>query len=1053
MNLPDKVFALGGAGKAIIYEFLQTDWIVESILQPRPEPKELTIIIVDTALEEKNRDLERIRDIETDIQKVKEQLRDTTKGRLGDISVEYLPLTDRIQLHDQNDLIGESVVPRIASGVGMDEKHWWLRPELINEDLDFTTGVVRRRGLGKALYYKAYAEDDDIRTTIDLPSSGKVAILAGLGGGTGSGILIDLARDLKATQRSAEITLFGVLPNDSEGQAENANAHAVLSELEHLSLQSENIFKDRVLIPIDPTDFGGKKANILQSSDALTEFDRSTVYLIAAYYNMMDMEDPFAHMPSFAPFIIGVPQVIRYNVDAIKDAKSSITDILTAKEDAIEAEADIYAEIGRFLARYHSEENPEGELHDTDRTNLENRLNNVISLLEFDLFEELEYESASIYQEIITNAKRESDDVIEQIEVIGGSIRAGTADVNQNNEQYVDAIDKQLKDVISDELRNLSRRNNIIKQIRAVNTSRVESTLNYLVAIEEEDVNPGVRITGLESKLEEIKENRDRIQQELESSTNELESRRSEQQQKVDRRINDWEQDVRDIHTELIECQNIPIESIADSIDAALENFASEVSNAKTEEQLNEVNEADIRQQLDELSSQVKTVNIDLTDTKRRINSSLVNLSDAKESFIIMNGEEGLIERVSPFTTSGEKSREQAQKNYQMAKTKLDNDNVFNVSNVGDDLSIDVIFNSDQLVQTLRRERLNREQQIVSALDEQLEDGPTQGIDRLERELERDAGFSELLQTAEEIFVDEIVETSDIKERKQQLESKIETVEENVELYEGTLSLFEELNNRREAFSNAQQQYTEHRNEHNKSDEMTVASEPDEYHYIKSIKPNDVLQLRDDSDIAQSTLFETRAERQRLRGALEELARNTHNPKYNGIRKRRISSDRSRYGQMQIVVGVLSKAIDEIGDEADLQSIFQGAYNLGPGGDNYSSYPVEEGGSWDIGLGIFIGGIFLDNIRSEVDPDGYHTGYQAREGSDDTKILIHHAYSLEEGYYTKRTNVLNLENPNEAKFFLREESEINSDLLTDHIETVATSTETDTASNGESQSE
>lgn len=234
----------------------------------------------------------------------------------------------------------------------------------------------------------------------------------------------------------------------------------------------------------------------------------------------MDMEDPFAHMPSFAPFIIGVPQVIRYNVDAIKDAKSSITDILTAKEDAIEAEADIYAEIGRFLARYHSEENPEGELHDTDRTNLENRLNNVISLLEFDLFEELEYESASIYQEIITNAKRESDDVIEQIEVIGGSIRAGTADVNQNNEQYVDAIDKQLKDVISDELRNLSRRNNIIKQIRAVNTSRVESTLNYLVAIEEEDVNPGVRITGLESKLEEIKENRDRIQQELESSTN-----------------------------------------------------------------------------------------------------------------------------------------------------------------------------------------------------------------------------------------------------------------------------------------------------------------------------------------------------------------------------------------------------------------------------------------------------------------------------------------------------------------------------------------------------
>ena len=95
----------------------------------------------------------------------------------------------------------------------------------------------------------------------------------------------------------------------------------------------------------------------------------------------------------------------------------------------------------------------------------------------------------------------------------------------------------------------------------------------------------------------------------------------------------------------------------------------------------------------------------------------------------------------------------------------------------------------------------------------------------------------------------------------------------------------------------------------------------------------------------------------------------------------------------------------------------------------------------------------MDNIRSEVDPDGYHTGYQAREESDDTEILIHHTYPLEEGYYTKRTDVLNLENPKEAKFFLREESEINSDLIADHIETIPTSTETDTTSNEGSQSE
>ena len=265
MNLPDRIFAVGGAGKAVTYELLGATWVQEAVLQPRPDPRSLTVTIIDTAEEEENRDFERIHELEDEIQETKNRLRDEGgRGRPGEINIEYLPLTRNIQLHDQNDLIGESAVPRIASGKGMDEEKWWLKPEFINENLDFATGVVRKRGLGKGLYYKAYAEDDDVRTAIDLPRRGKVAVIAGLGGGSGSGIFIDLVRDLKQTNRTAEMTLFGILPNNSEGDAETANAHAALSEMEYLSLQGENIFKDKILVPIDPTGFGGKKANILQ---------------------------------------------------------------------------------------------------------------------------------------------------------------------------------------------------------------------------------------------------------------------------------------------------------------------------------------------------------------------------------------------------------------------------------------------------------------------------------------------------------------------------------------------------------------------------------------------------------------------------------------------------------------------------------------------------------------------------------------------------------------------------------------------------------------------
>jgi hypothetical protein len=38
MKLPDRIFALGGAGKAIVYEILEADWIQEAVLQPRRLP-------------------------------------------------------------------------------------------------------------------------------------------------------------------------------------------------------------------------------------------------------------------------------------------------------------------------------------------------------------------------------------------------------------------------------------------------------------------------------------------------------------------------------------------------------------------------------------------------------------------------------------------------------------------------------------------------------------------------------------------------------------------------------------------------------------------------------------------------------------------------------------------------------------------------------------------------------------------------------------------------------------------------------------------------------
>ena len=1036
MNLPSRIFAIGGAGKAITYELLKADWVQEAVLRPRPNPESLTVTVIDTAEEEENRDIERINEIEREIQETKDRLRNEHTGRPGEITIEYLPLTRNIQLHDQNDLIGEAAVPRIASGIGMDEENWWLKPEFINENLDFATGVVRKRGLGKALYYKAYAEDDDVRTAIDLPGRGKVAVIVGLGGGSGSGIFMDLVEHLKRTQRTAEITLFGVLPNDDEGNAENANAHAALSELEQLSLEGDDLFKDRILIPIDPTGFGGKKANILQSSDALLEFDRAAIYLIATYYNMMDMEDPFANAPSYAPFIVGVPQVLRYNVDAIQDAKGMTKEILTAKQDAIEAEADIYAGVDRFLSREWSPDGMNGELHDSDRTDLENRLANVESLLAIDLFTELEYESVSIYREIISEARMETDDIVELIDVIGGSIRAGTAEVNADGEQFVDSIDKQLGDVVGDELRRLAHRKDLLVRLRAVDDNRVESTISYLLGLEDEAINAGVRLNQLEAKLDEATDRRDRLQADLANADEELEERRRSQQDEVDRRVDEWERSVQPIYEEYEDCRSIDAERMGDELEMALETYAREVKNAETQDQLEAVSDGEVRSTLNQLSEEFDQVGINVSDTERRINASLADLADAKRAFIRMNQEEGTLESILPWDTSSEEERKQAQKNYRMKRNQLDDNEVFTISRAGDSLSIDLEFSVDSLMRTIEEELADRRRDIVAETRAEIEtDGP-RAIDEIERHLDSGASFSELAREFEELVKDAVIETDDIERRRDEIRSELEEAEHKTELYEGTVSLFEELNGLRDAFMDSQNTYRDLRENYNESRETAVSTEDEEYHYVKTVKPRDILQLRDDADIAESKLFDDETEKQRLRSSLEKLAKNAHNPKYTGIRKRRISGDRSRYNEMNVVVGVMSRAIDQIGDVADLKQVFQGAYNLGAGSENFASFPVEAGGRWDIGLGIFIDGIFLDNLRAEVEADGYQTGYLARKASDGTEILVHHTYGLDEGHYVRRDEVLNLENPTDTQFFLRDEGEIKSDLLEEHIERV-----------------
>ncbi|WP_276272371.1 tubulin-like doman-containing protein [Haloarcula litorea] len=1038
MNFPDRILAIGGAGKELGFTILETEWILKGILEPRPNPQSLTVTIIDSAEGEENQDRERVAEIRDRIEELEGELQDPSAGRTGSITVDYKLVNENIQLSSSNDLLGDDAVPRITSGNGMEQANWWLQTDDINENLDFAKGVVRKRGLGKAIYYKAYAEDDSIKSYIDLAEKGKVAVLAGLGGGTGSGILLDIVQHLKKRQRTAEISLFGILPNHTEGVKESTNAFAALSELEYAALDNTGLFKDMVLVPIDPTGWGGKTGDRIQTDQFLDELDQAITYLVTSYYNTQNLEDPFANTPQYAPFTIGIPQVLRYRVEAINEARETIREMLNTKEEGLEREREIYDAVDRFLTKHFDDEDVDPGVTDLDEANLRDRLEQVEDLLEFELFTELNYQSVSIFEEIIGDAKEEADTLVDQISLIDTSIRT----VDTSGEEvgtFVDNIDEHLATILEEELELLARRKNILERRKAVDDSRVRDAVEYLITPDSSSSGPGVKLNRLETKFEDLESQHTRVESDLETTNEELEELREEMDDEVQRRLTEWEQAV---EPKLTELQNADVEGVEDEVRQVrneLERFCNRVINAESEEEVDGVSDGEVTDALERLSQKLDAAGITFDEQRRDVESSITELRRARTAFIKMNREEGTLESLTPWESSTKEEQEQGHKDFRMQKGKLNDRGVFEVGPPTGDFTAEVTFDGQATIREVQSKQDRVEDDVVKELQHRVDDIDQKHVRKMRSALGTSATMDQLEPIAEEAFWDDVGETDDLEAQKAELEAELADIEEKLDLYEPAIDLFQSLSNRHDQWvQNLQEFGTKRSSYEDEADSPSRAD--DDYVYIKQIKPEDVFRATGNDDIAESDISSSTAEKQRIQNGLEELAKNARNQQYNGLQRRKLSHGRSRYDETKVRVAIMSRAIDQLDSEVlDFKETFSNAYNLGGGGkaveSPYTSWQRDDGGPWDIGLSVFISGVFLDNIRKVVQPDGYFSGYRRRKESQES-ILIHHSYRLEEGHYIRRNEVLNMENDDDVGFFLRDESEVVEDLLDEYVEKV-----------------
>lgn len=244
IDLPDRVYGLGGAGKNLVLDLLENDWFLVELLKDTNRSN-IEFHIIDTAWESATKNDKKIRKIETKLEFIRRYLKENKSiVTLPSVTIEISRLGREVDAKRMPHWMKSENIDRIKEDVGQphDPDQWWLSESALTENgdmLNVRQGAVRRRSLGKAFYYKADAEWDefyDKHLNMNADDS-QIAIVAGLGGGTGSGMFLDVARRIKKVGgKSVQQTLFAIPPSKKENAGEKANAFAALCELEYLSL-------------------------------------------------------------------------------------------------------------------------------------------------------------------------------------------------------------------------------------------------------------------------------------------------------------------------------------------------------------------------------------------------------------------------------------------------------------------------------------------------------------------------------------------------------------------------------------------------------------------------------------------------------------------------------------------------------------------------------------------------------------------------------------------------------------------------------------------------
>lgn len=347
-STPDTLIGLGGGGSRVVYRFMEQEWILDEVLNNGPSEGNhgndtLRATTIDTATDEVWHE-DRANSVEQAVSDAIEASDYSPKDRYLEFEGPTIIPNELSRGWKNEQLTAPTSIRSLRNSTGLHS--WWLkngRDPLENvNNKGFDSGVNRLRSVSKALYHIADHSQVD---PVNVRPEGEVCMVTSLGGGTGSGLAIDLATDLNDNDEVDDVHLYAVLPRSGAGIDIKTNAHAALSELEYAELNDESPFGTITLIP-----------HLDAVSGKNTEFEMAVIRTIIARQNggdelekLRSKQDDQSHAPAYAPFTIASPVTLRYDFEAKERAKIVVEQTLDEKREELRNERDLHTAVEKYL--------------------------------------------------------------------------------------------------------------------------------------------------------------------------------------------------------------------------------------------------------------------------------------------------------------------------------------------------------------------------------------------------------------------------------------------------------------------------------------------------------------------------------------------------------------------------------------------------------------------------------------------------------------------------------------------------------------------------------